>query len=162
MLHDAIAGGSPSSKPRIPRWAGFAAAALLATGGIAVYRFQQYQSAQSRAAQELAASITEIKTVTALGRLEPKGEVIKLSAPTSSQENRVERLLVKEGDRIQKGQIIAILDSRDRLKPLCKKRRNRRRWRKQNWPSLKLEPSKDRLMPNAQRLPGWNPNTRGD
>jgi HlyD family secretion protein len=56
-----------------------------------------------------------IRTITALGRLAPSGEVIKLSAPTSSNENRVDRLLVKEGDRIKAGQSIAILDSRDRL-----------------------------------------------
>ena len=58
---------------------------------------------------------SEIRTITALGRLSPKGEVIKLSAPTSSPENRVEQLLVKEGDRVKAGQIIAVLDSRDRL-----------------------------------------------
>jgi HlyD family secretion protein len=56
-----------------------------------------------------------IRTITALGRLAPSGEVIKLSAPTSSSENRVEQLLVKEGDRIKAGQSIAVLDSRDRL-----------------------------------------------
>lgn len=57
----------------------------------------------------------EIRTITALGRLAPSGEVIKLSAPTSSNENRVEQLLVKEGDRVKAGQSIAVLDSRDRL-----------------------------------------------
>jgi HlyD family secretion protein len=57
-----------------------------------------------------------ISTVTALGKLVPSSEVIKLSAPTSSQENRVERLLVKEGDRIKAGTAIAVLDSHDRLK----------------------------------------------
>ncbi|MBW4616448.1 MAG: ABC exporter membrane fusion protein [Desmonostoc vinosum HA7617-LM4] len=56
-----------------------------------------------------------IKTVTALGRLEPDGDVIHLKAPTSTQENRIEQLLVKVGDRIKAGQVIAILNSRDRL-----------------------------------------------
>jgi len=55
-----------------------------------------------------------VRTVTALGRLEPKGEVIQLSAAASTQASRVEQLLVKEGDRIKIGQTIAILDSRDR------------------------------------------------
>ncbi|MBD2033555.1 ABC exporter membrane fusion protein [Leptolyngbya sp. FACHB-321] len=54
-----------------------------------------------------------IQTVTALGRLEPEGEVVKLSAPMSSQGNRVDRLLVQEGDRVKAGQVIAILDSYD-------------------------------------------------
>jgi HlyD family secretion protein len=53
------------------------------------------------------------KTVVALGRLEPKGEVIKIAA--SSSGSRIARLQVKPGDTVKKGQIIAILDSRDRL-----------------------------------------------
>lgn len=64
---------------------------------------------------QIASRSVVIKTVTALGRLQPQGEVIKLSAPTSTNGNRVDRLLVKEGDRVKAGQIIAILDSRDRL-----------------------------------------------
>ncbi|KAB8331516.1 HlyD family efflux transporter periplasmic adaptor subunit [Scytonema tolypothrichoides VB-61278] len=56
-----------------------------------------------------------ITTVTALGWLEPRGEVVKLSAPSSAEGNRLEQLLVKQGDRVKAGQVIAILDSRDRL-----------------------------------------------
>jgi HlyD family secretion protein len=57
-----------------------------------------------------------IQTLNALGRLEPRGTVIKLSAPTSSQGNRVERLLVQEGDRVKADQVIAILDSHNQRK----------------------------------------------
>ena len=60
-------------------------------------------------------SAAEIKTVTALGYLEPSGEVIQLAAPASAESNRVEQLLVKEGDWVKQGDIIAILDSRNRL-----------------------------------------------
>jgi HlyD family secretion protein len=56
-----------------------------------------------------------IKTITALGSLKPKGEVIQLSASASSQPSRIEQLLVKEGDIVKVGQTIAILDNRDRL-----------------------------------------------
>ena len=57
-----------------------------------------------------------IKAVTSLGRLEPLGEVIKVSAPSSlSGAGTLERLMVKEGDRVTVGQPIAILDSRARL-----------------------------------------------
>ena len=114
MVSHATANDS-TSKARIPRWAGVAIAAVLMASGITAYKFYQDQSDRARAVQEAAASIPEIKTVTALGRLEPKGKAIKLSAPTSSQENRIDQLLVKEGDRVKKGQIVAILDSRDRL-----------------------------------------------
>ncbi|MEG3899266.1 MULTISPECIES: HlyD family efflux transporter periplasmic adaptor subunit [unclassified Microcoleus] len=56
-----------------------------------------------------------LTAVTALGRLEPKGEVIKVSASGAAEGNRIDRLLVKEGDSVKTGQAIAILDSRDRL-----------------------------------------------
>lgn len=55
-----------------------------------------------------------INTVTALGRLEPQGEVIHINAPTATQETRVEKLLVKEGDLVKAGQVIAVLSGRDR------------------------------------------------
>jgi HlyD family secretion protein len=48
-----------------------------------------------------------------LGRLEPQGEVIKVAA--SGANSRVGQLLVKQGDWVKKGQVIAILDNRDRL-----------------------------------------------
>jgi HlyD family secretion protein len=54
--------------------------------------------------------------VTALGRLEPIGEVIKVSAPSSqSGKGTLAQLLVKEGDKVARGQVIAILDNRQRL-----------------------------------------------
>ena len=49
--------------------------------------------------------------VTALGRVEPEGEVVKLSAPNSLTGVRVEKLLVKEGDKVRAGQIIALLEN---------------------------------------------------
>ncbi|MGB2924854.1 MAG: ABC exporter membrane fusion protein [Limnothrix sp.] len=65
--------------------------------------------------EETVVEVVEILTVTALGRLEPVGEVVQLSAPTSNQGNRVAQLLVKEGDRLNRGQMVAILDSYDQL-----------------------------------------------
>jgi HlyD family secretion protein len=57
-----------------------------------------------------------MKAVTSLGRLEPLGEVIKVSAPSSlSGAGTIERMMVKEGDRVTVGQLIAIMDSRQRL-----------------------------------------------
>ena len=71
-------------------------------------------SISSTQPQLVPVSDSVVRTVTALGRLEPKGEVIQLSAPASSQASRVEQLLVKEGDRVKAGQTVAILDSRAR------------------------------------------------
>lgn len=50
--------------------------------------------------------------VTALGRLEPKGEVIKLSV-ANAQDSRVNELLVEEGDFVQAKQLIATLQGLD-------------------------------------------------
>lgn len=50
--------------------------------------------------------------VTALGRLETQGEVIKLSV-ADAQDSRVNELLVEEGDRVTAGQLIAILQGLD-------------------------------------------------
>ena len=57
------------------------------------------------------------KYVVALGRVEPEGEIVQLSAPTSFEGSRlrIARLLVKKGDVIEPGQLIAILDNYDRL-----------------------------------------------
>ncbi|MDZ8055681.1 MAG: ABC exporter membrane fusion protein [Aulosira sp. ZfuVER01] len=87
----------------------------LVTAGASVYAVTKFQT-DSGKKQEVGTPIQPVvKTVTALGRLEPNGEVIKLSAPTTNEGNRVEQLLVKEGDRVKVGQVIAIMDSRDRL-----------------------------------------------
>lgn len=61
-----------------------------------------------------------VNRVTALGRLEPQTEVIRLGAPATLQDDKVAQLLVKQGDRIQLGQIVAILESRDRLQAALK------------------------------------------
>ncbi|MDZ8023283.1 MAG: biotin/lipoyl-binding protein [Nostoc sp. DedQUE11] len=89
--------------------------ASLVTFGISIYMVQKSQSTVNKKEETPAAAQVIVKTVTALGRIAPKGEVIKLSAPSSNQGNRVEKLLVNEGDRVRFGQVVAIMDSRDRL-----------------------------------------------
>ncbi len=57
-------------------------------------------------------------TVTALGYLEPASRVIQLTPPTPSdggQNSRLVALHVVEGDWVSQGQVIAVLDSRERL-----------------------------------------------
>ncbi|MDZ8053282.1 MAG: ABC exporter membrane fusion protein [Aulosira sp. ZfuVER01] len=94
--------------------------ASLLVGGISFYTVKRWQYSGNLEAQAAAKKLPEIKTVTALGRLEPKGEIIKLSATVSTQGSRVEQLFVKEGDTVKKNQVIAILDSRDRLQAALK------------------------------------------
>jgi HlyD family secretion protein len=87
---------------------------ILLTIGSATYGWMRIESIQREASTPIEAPA--IRTVTALGRLEPRGEVIRLSAPASNQGNRVDRLLVQEGDRVKAGQAIAILDTHDQRK----------------------------------------------
>jgi ABC exporter DevB family membrane fusion protein len=55
------------------------------------------------------------QAIAALGYLEPQGEVIQLSAPAFMEGTRVKKLLVKRGQQVKAGQIIAIIDNSDRL-----------------------------------------------
>ncbi|NER50258.1 MAG: ABC exporter membrane fusion protein [Symploca sp. SIO1A3] len=87
--------------------------ALLGVGGTYVYGKLRSPDVLTPESPEIA--LPELKTVTALGHLEPEGEVVNLTAPTSSQESRIEELLVKVGDSVKAEDVIAILDSRDRL-----------------------------------------------
>lgn len=95
-------------KVRKSCWATIAIASLCI--GSAAVGFWRFQSASSPPPPEIV-SEPVIQTITALGRLQPKGEVIRLSAPTSNNGNRVERLLVEEGSDVKVGQAIAILDN---------------------------------------------------
>ncbi len=54
-----------------------------------------------------------MSAVVALGRIEPEGEVIKLSV-SNAQDSRVNQILVKEGDFVKANQVIAILQGIDR------------------------------------------------
>ncbi len=83
--------------------------------GISIYIVKRLQNSANEEPQTPATQLLKLTTVTALGWIEPKGKVIKLSATTSTEGNRVEQLLVQEGDTVKAGQVIAILDSRDRL-----------------------------------------------
>lgn len=67
---------------------------------------------QSRVAIPINTPSPIITGVAALGRLEPQGEIIRLSASNSLGGGiRIAKLLVKKGDKIRQGQLIAFLDS---------------------------------------------------
>ncbi|MDZ8185474.1 MAG: ABC exporter membrane fusion protein [Nostoc sp. ChiSLP02] len=94
--------------------------ASLLVGGISFYTIKLWQNPATQEAQVEGTQLPQLKTVTALGRIEPQGEVIKLSAAGSVEGSRVEKLLVKEGDRVKAGQLIAVLSSYDRLEAALK------------------------------------------
>ncbi|MDB9311452.1 ABC exporter membrane fusion protein [Aphanizomenon sp. CS-733/32] len=89
--------------------------ASLSVASISVFIVLKFRDIDHQKPVNPVVAIPEIKTVTALGRIEPEGEVIKLSAAISGEGSRVEEILVKEGDMVKTGQVIAILDNSDRL-----------------------------------------------
>lgn len=93
------------------RLTSIAIAAATTAIAIPVYHLLDGKTAQ----QTPLVAASEPKAVTASGRLEPKGEVIHLSASSTFEQAKVEQLLVKDGEQVKAGQVIAILDRRERL-----------------------------------------------
>jgi HlyD family secretion protein len=90
-------------------------ASVFITGAIGFYLLRQNNPAATEA-QMSSEQPTKLRTVMALGRLEPEGEMIAVAAATSPNgSDKVAQLLVEEGSLVKAGQVIAILDSYDRL-----------------------------------------------
>jgi len=89
--------------------------ASLSVASISIFIVLKFRDIDTQKPVDTKALTPKIKTVTALGRIEPQGEVIKLSAPVSGAGSRVEKILVKEAEMVKPGQVIAILDNRDNL-----------------------------------------------
>jgi HlyD family secretion protein len=95
------------------RWTLTIGMTLLVIMGGGVLYFTRFQRAQPPAESSRS---TGVPTINALGRIEPAGEVARVSSPAiSGTGSRIQKLLVAEGDLVKAGQVIAILDSRDRL-----------------------------------------------
>lgn len=107
--------GSLSSQSILRLAIAIAMLASLSVASISVFIVLKFRDIDNQKPANPAVTIPEIKTVTALGRIEPEGEVIKLSAAISGEGSRVAKILVQEGDMIKAGQVIAILDNSDRL-----------------------------------------------
>lgn len=86
----------------------------LSNGAVFLYSFIQIRSNTKKQLTSTIPSEPAIIGVAALGRLEPQGEVIRLSAPTSTGSNRVTQLLIKEGDKVRKNQTVAIMETYNR------------------------------------------------
>lgn len=80
-------------------------------GSLALYSLQQLQSTSESAIVDSIEAAPVVQSVGALGRIEPEGEVIRVSAPASQGMSRIEQLLVQEGDQVRQGQAIAILET---------------------------------------------------
>ena len=94
---------------------------LLSVFGFVGWQRRQVRIDRAEQAQLEAAAAPRVPTVTALGRIEPQGELIELSAPTASQGSRVAEITVEAGDFIEQNQLVAVLDSRARLEAALQK-----------------------------------------
>ncbi len=60
------------------------------------------------------------EAVAALGYLEPQGGITQISATAFLEGSRVDKILVKQGEKVEKGEIMAILDNNARLRAALK------------------------------------------
>lgn len=86
---------------------------VVATGVVYFYSLSRFNSkSKSNEPIPISSPSPIVTAVAALGRLEPQGEIIRLSAPgTQLGGVRVAKLLVKKGDKVREGKVLAILDS---------------------------------------------------
>ncbi|NJP12396.1 MAG: ABC exporter membrane fusion protein [Leptolyngbyaceae cyanobacterium RU_5_1] len=97
-------------------------AALAVTGSGIFLTLRPSKPSQPPAPSSTSTPDQTANDITALGRLEPEGEVIKVAAPSTAGTvvpifgtPRVARMLVKERSQVKAGQVIAVLDVYDRL-----------------------------------------------
>lgn len=113
----------PKIEPRKTAIIGISVSLL--AGGVLLSQFVANHVLQTKEAEkEQQVVVPQIKTVTALGRLEPEGDVVKIAGSSSGQAaqgNKIDKLLVKEGEEVKAGQVIAILDNSDKLKAAYEK-----------------------------------------
>lgn len=93
---------------------------VLTLGGVGLVVYTLANSIASPSATVVSPVIAVKKPpfISALGFVEPQGESILLSAPAFLEGNRIDKLLVRQGDLIHKGQMVAVLDNRDRLQAI--------------------------------------------
>jgi HlyD family secretion protein len=110
------------AKPQQRRTIGLVIAATSLTGAIAYYGVSQFTPFGAKSNTPVTTSAQQPQ-VTALGRLEPETEVIRLAAPVALSSDRLAQLFVKEGSQVKQGQVVAVLDSQKRLQAEVSKAR---------------------------------------
>ena len=87
--------------------------AALAVGAWTVGWWRQRQ--QQQAVEQARHQQPLPRRIAALGRVEPLDRVVKLAVPASLSNDAVRELRVKEGQQVEKGQVLAVMDSVDSL-----------------------------------------------
>lgn len=93
-----LAKSTTPERRKLQRWQIISGIAILVVGTAYTVAHPQVSSNSEKV------DVPAVKTISALGRLEPKGEVIQLAATNPG--SRISELLVKVGDRVKKGQVI--------------------------------------------------------
>ena len=91
-----------------------AIALAIAALGVSTWVVMSRSSTPQTASTSATSTKEQTRAISALGRLEPQGEVVKVASPSTLGSSRIIKLMVKEGDLVKQGQVIAILDSYDR------------------------------------------------
>ena len=84
----------------------FALAFLVTVGSVSLLNLRNQEEAPAPA-------VVKISSVVALGRIEPEGEVIRLSVPNAA-DSRVNEIRVSEGDWVDAQEVIAVLQGAER------------------------------------------------
>lgn len=82
------------------------------------FLYQKYRPLrvdQSQPSPGVNATPVEKTEVSALGKISPKGGIIKIAAPHEVGPSIIKKLYIKEGDRVEADSLIATLNSYDRL-----------------------------------------------
>lgn len=95
----------------LPRWRVVLATSIaLATALISFYSYLRLRPNIGEQSPTPVNTTPARVAITALGRIEPEGDVISLSAPSSVNGSRVEKLFVNQGNKVKAGQIVAKLE----------------------------------------------------
>lgn len=91
----------PSKTPQVKRSKGWVLALVIAAGiattAATVYVFSRYRLLPAKPAPTASPTVPIVRTVTALGRLEPEGEAVHPATTGSLEGTRILKILVKEG-----------------------------------------------------------------
>ncbi|MFN6561216.1 MAG: ABC exporter membrane fusion protein [Nostoc sp. ChiSLP01] len=101
------------SKPSSKWTLAFIATAVGISSTIVFYGISQ--SKEPTRPTQVVKTTPVVRKISALGRLEPATESIKVSVPATLSNDRVTQLLVQRGDSVKAGQVIAIMDAQSRL-----------------------------------------------
>lgn len=112
---DSLKNSAPS-KPKLRWLVIFSALGILAIGANLFYAVKIRNASSTSSSVAVTEKSSTITAVTALGQLEPEGEIIRLASSPNLGRAKVIELKFKEGDLVEANQIVAILDNEALLK----------------------------------------------